>query len=346
MAWKWKRKATPRKSREERWKEHIERIAYKVYQNRLLIDRHGDSNSDWETAEKIVRNPWRFLLFTSHCSLIKLEKKIWEPLLNWANNQALLSLLGLIGNVGIIIAVVTYIGSEKQRRDAEVRNAWQTITSAYGQPGSGGRIEALEFLNASPGANWRWRVLPWLCERNQRQTPRVWFICFTWPAESLAGISLAVDSIDETDSEDSEEPSNHSSAGAYLAGAYLYDINLEGAFLRSANLEGANLGSANLEGADLWGANLEGAFLGIANLEGAYLRSANLEGAVLVSANLEGVDLWGANLEGAYLSRANLEGVQNLTEEQLAQAKLCQTILPEHITLDSDRDCEALGTPQ
>jgi hypothetical protein len=105
---------------------------------------------------------------------------VWEPLLRWADNQALISLLGVVGNIGILIAVVSYVGSEKQRRDAEVLNAWQTLTSAYGQSGSGGRIQALEFLNASPGANWR-RRFPWFCA----PLP----LC-TWPQESLAGIDL------------------------------------------------------------------------------------------------------------------------------------------------------------
>ena len=68
-----------------------------------------------------------------------------EPVLKMLQQMALLEILSLIGNVGLIIAVATYVGSEKQRRDAEVLNAWQTLTSAHGQTGNGPRRRALEF---------------------------------------------------------------------------------------------------------------------------------------------------------------------------------------------------------
>lgn len=113
----------PRKAKAEQQREDIERVAWELYQNRSRLGRPGDAKSDWEKAEKIVRNPIKALLFACHRPLIKLEKGLWEPLLAWANDQAMLSLLGVIGNLGLIIAVATYIGSEKQRRDAEVLNA-------------------------------------------------------------------------------------------------------------------------------------------------------------------------------------------------------------------------------
>lgn len=237
--------------------------------------------------------------------------------------------------MGVIIAVVTYVGTEKQRRDAEILNAWQTITNAAGESGNGGRIRALEFLNASPGANWR-RKFPWVCAPHP--------LC-VWPSESLAGINLSVDAIPEIIENDSGNRPRVFLQGIELSGANLWDANLEGANLWDANLEGANLEDANLEGANLWDANLEGAGLKDANLKGANLGKANLEGAYLGFVNLEGTNLWGANLEGAGLFRANLKGVISLTEGQLTQAKLCLTILPEGITLNPDRDCAELLNP-
>lgn len=136
MPWSLKRKTTPRKSQEDKHKENTEQIAYQIFQNRQLLGRSGNQQSDWQIAEKIVRSPIRRTLFASHCQFIKLEKSVWEPLLAWANNQALFGLIGVIGNISIIVGVVVYVGSEKHRRDAEVLNAWQTITSAYGQSGN------------------------------------------------------------------------------------------------------------------------------------------------------------------------------------------------------------------
>ncbi|MEM8612672.1 MAG: hypothetical protein AAGF93_11685 [Cyanobacteria bacterium P01_H01_bin.105] len=102
MPWPWKRKSRSQKTSEEKQREHIERVAHELYQNRLLLNRSGDTQSDWKTATKIVLSDWQTTLFASNRPLIQLEKKVWEPLLDWANNQALLRLIGLVGNVGLI----------------------------------------------------------------------------------------------------------------------------------------------------------------------------------------------------------------------------------------------------
>ena len=138
MLFKRKRRFAPQQSSEEKLRSRTEETAQQLYQNRLILKKEGDEKSDWKLAEKIMESPVRSALLSFHTRFIQLEKRVWEPLLAWANRQALLGLLGLMGNVGIIVAVTTYIGSEKQRRDAEVLNAWQTITNASGQAGSGG----------------------------------------------------------------------------------------------------------------------------------------------------------------------------------------------------------------
>ena len=266
-----------------------------------------------------------------------------ERILGWLQRLALLEILGIIGNIGIVIAVATYVGSEKQRRDAEVLNAWQTITNAHGQAGSGGRIQALEFLNASPGANWR-RKFPWFCAPHP--------LCL-WSRENLAGINLAVDSTESAVEDNGEDTFGRSqtvssSSGVYLAQvqlprAYLNLANLQDALLMEANLQNAILRGANLQNALLWKANLQDADLKQTNLRGADLPKANLQGAYLVEANLQGALLRDADLQGAYLAKANLRGVESLEIEQVAQAKLCLTKLPPDIDLPENRDCVELG---
>ena len=259
--------------------------------------------------------------------------------------------MGLIGNVGIIVAVATYVGSEKQRRAAEVLNAWQTITNTYGQAGSGGRIQALEFLNASPGANWR-RKFPWFCA----PLPPC-----TWPAENLAGVNLTADlpekAVEEKRSAvtrklgdernsvylDKIQLPNAFLSYAKLENAILGGANLENADLFAANLENTDLSSANLKGADSGSANLKGALLSSANFEGALLQDSNLEGASLRDANLKGANLGSANLKGTDLGFANLEGVKKLEADQIMEAKLCFTELPAAIDLPANRDCSELG---
>ena len=161
---------------------------------------------------------------------------------------------------------------------------------------------------------------------------------------------------------------------ANLNGANLSSANLDGASLNSANLNRANLSDARLPNADLRGANLfettlrnaalyntnlSGALvfhtilsdvdLRDADLSGAFLsdtnlRDADLSGADLSEAFLHGVDLSGTDLSRAFLLGADLSGTdlseaQGLTMEQLSEARLCGTTLPEGIELNSDRGC-------
>ena len=335
MPLSWKRKSKPKRSRKEEQQERVNRIAWDLYENRFSHNKKIDKDNIWTIAKHIAASRLKRALFACNRPLIKLEKFIWEPTLAWADNQALLSLLGIVGNVGLIIAVGMYIGSEKQRRDTEVLNAWQTLTNTHGQAGNGGRIHALEFLNASPrnkeynypGANWRRRAsCLWIC---------------TWPSESLAGIDLSTATIEipepDTKKESFNEPqSDVDPRRVYLARvqlpwAALTMANLERANLWAANLKGATLTEANLEKATLTGANLERATLWKANLERADLREVKLQEAFLLDTNLEGANLRAANLERANLREANLEGTNlreaNLEGTNLREANLEETFL-------------------
>ncbi|WP_448169545.1 pentapeptide repeat-containing protein [Leptolyngbya iicbica] len=133
---------------------------------------------------------------------------------------------------------------------------------------------------------------------------------------------------------------------ANLQSAILRNANLQGAELQQANLQDANLGQnlisleqTNLQDTNLGGANLQNAMLWNANLQSAILRNANLQGAELQQANLQDADLQDANLEFVNLAGADLRRVSYLTEEQLAEAILCGTKLPDYIELDGNRDC-------
>jgi uncharacterized protein YjbI with pentapeptide repeats len=93
-------------------------------------------------------------------------------------------------------------------------------------------------------------------------------------------------------------------------------VELSGAYLNDTDLVTADLGGAELSDAKLSSANLSDANLGGANLSGAILNAAYLFGA-----NLSGANLSGANLSDANLSDANLEGTQEVSDEQLAEAR-------------------------
>ncbi len=151
------------------------------------------------------------------------EKKILEPGLSWTDKQAFFDILGRLGNLAIIIGVISFIFTEDSRRNAEVFSAWQTITSAEGQSGSGGRVEALEFLNSRP------LKLPligftkdyWYWDQWSNQCKKTWRLGYWFPRQSLNGLSAPK--------------------------AYLSRIKLCGAYLSGANLQNTILYNANLQ---------------------------------------------------------------------------------------------------
>jgi len=207
------------------------------------------------------------------------------------NNR--LRIIGLIMNPFLLIGAITFIATEQQRRDAQVYQAWQVIIAAHDQPGSGGRIQALEFLNSTP------RRIPWFWLR--------------WERESLSGLEAPKAYLVPSRKDDKNK-------GIRLSMANLSYANLQGAKLARANLQGATLYGANLQEADLWQANLQEADLQYANLHLAHL-NANLHLAHLRHANLQGVDLKDANLQGAILEDANVQGA-DLSDAKLQNAKL------------------------
>ena len=309
----------PRKPKAEKQREDTERIALELYHNRLLRGKPGDEHSDWAKAEKIVRSPIRTTLFASNRPLIKLRQPTQQAfkLLAWDTPKWFLvtfpqlELVKLLA-VPLVLAAAGSIITGQIQREAN-QNA---VLKAYFD-----KLEELTFgqklLAETPNEGAivlaRGRTVAALHELDHaRKTQLIAFLA----ASDLSQIK-----------EESAEPVI-SFNGQNLSGLDLHEINLSNVDFQSSNLNSANL---------------QGAYLDSANLQGAYLDSANLQGASLDSANLEGASLYSANLQGASLNSANLSGARNLTQDQLALAKLCRTTPPEGIPLDPNRDCEELG---
>ena len=92
--------------------------------------------------------------------------------------------------------------------------------------------------------------------------------------------------------------------------------------LTHTQLVGVRLsGGANLNAAILIEADLREARLIAPRLAGANLIEADLRGARLIMADLRGADLRGAKLAGADLIEADLSEAENLTAEQVKDAK-------------------------
>ena len=114
-----------------------------------------------------------------------LERRILEPMDGWISRQAFFT---IAAQLAILVAIIAFIGSENTRRNNEVFTAWQTITSAHEQPGSGGRIQALEFLNSRP---LRFPWIGWTRDLfSDVKECRIKFIFGRrWKRKTLAGLS-------------------------------------------------------------------------------------------------------------------------------------------------------------
>ena len=295
------------KQQAKEYKQKIEKEAYLLWEADGKPE--GKDNYYWKLAKHKIRRKNILDLCNPYYLL---EKWVLEPVDAWISRQAFFTILERLGNLTLIVAVIAFIFGENVRRNNEVFSAWQTITSANGQTGSGGRIEALEFLNSRPRRfPWIWRTeegilrtkedsyLHYYWDEKEKKrkkeckVKRLWG--FRWKRQPLEGLSAPE--------------------------AYLRDIHLCGADLIGANLQKADLITANLQKADLWEANLQEAVLIRANLQETNLWEANLQEANLRGANLQKADLWEANLQEADLGEVNLQ------EADLIGANLQEALL-------------------
>jgi hypothetical protein len=164
------------------------------------------------------------------------------------SNWRFLEVLEYLGSFSVLIAVVFYFSESGNRIKQRHYQAWQVINTAQGKGGSGGRIEALQELNAD-------------------NVP-------------LTGVDVSQAFLQGLKLEHARlVRSNFSSAD--LRDADLQDADFDDANLDSANFHNANLRSASFEGADmnevtLLGSDLTGASFNDADLGAADLRQADL----------------------------------------------------------------------
>jgi len=207
----------------------------------------------------------------------RLKKKwavpfVWVELkMEWVayglNRWTFLEVLEYLGSLGVLVAVVFYFAESGDRLKQKHYQAWQVINSAQGKGGNGGRMEALQELNADG----------------------VPLVGVDLSSAFLQGVRLKKANLmranfDQADARDAE-----------LEGARMDDASLRNANFRGAKFNGASLRESVLDEADLTGAELGGANLSGASLEDADLRDADLEGVnwkdlkSVKGANLQGV---------------------------------------------------------
>jgi hypothetical protein len=213
----------------------------------------------WSERKARTRHRWLIPLFAVDWA--------WEWLAFLLSNWSFLEVLEYLGSFSILIGVIFWFSESGDRIQQRHYQAWQVINTAQGKGGNGGRIEALEELNAD----------------------RITLTGVDVSSAFLQGLRLPRARL----------------MRANLSSADLRDSDLDHADLAWANLNGANFRNADLQNAvfdhatlrdcDLAGASLAGAHLDQADLTNSDLRGADLRGlawqglAGAVQANIAGV---------------------------------------------------------
>ena len=197
----------------------------------------------WKERREKVRRAWAL-------PFVRVEYAM-EWVAHWLSNWRFLEVLGYLERFGVLVAVIFYFGESGDRVKQKHYQAWQVINSAEGKGGNGGRIEALEELNADG----------------------VSLVGVDLSSAFLHGVRLRKAAL-------SRATFNGADArDAELAGADLQNASLRGANFRQAVLDGVDLRESMLDEADLNGAVLRGADLTGSSLADADLRGADLQGA-------------------------------------------------------------------
>ncbi len=161
---------------------------------------------------------------------------------------SVLEVLEYAGTLSILVGVIFYFADAGDRLQQKHYQAWQVINTAQGKGGNGGRIDALEQLNAD----------------------HVDLVGIDVGGAFLRDVKLPSAALNRANM-----------SAADMRGANLNHAALEGAILRSTNLRGGDLSGARLAEANMTDADLNGAILAGADLTKAILDEADLRGADL-----------------------------------------------------------------
>jgi len=213
----------------------------------------------WKTLRAGIKHSWL------------LPFRAFEWLWEWAafalSRWSFLEALEYMSSLSVLVAVIFYFSESGDRIKQRHYQAWQVINTAQGKGGSGGRMEALQELNAD----------------------KVPLVGFDVSSAFLQGIRLERAKMLRADLNAADL------RGSTLTFADFTYANLRWANFRESYLESTVLSNADMTNADLAGSNLTGAKLDGTNLSSADLRRANIQGidwkriAAINQANIAGV---------------------------------------------------------
>ena len=200
--------------------------------------------------------PWRQFRWRSRNPLL-VPVLFVEWLSEWAawflGRSVFLEVLEYCGTLSILVGVIFYFAGAHDRREQRHYQAWQVINTAQGKGGNGGRIDALQDLNADG--------IP--------------LVAVDLSGDAfLRNINLPNAELLRADISGSDMRDSNL-RNADLADAALFSTNFRGASLANARLNDSNLIEADLSNADLSGADLSKSMLDQADLRNTDLSGIN-----------------------------------------------------------------------
>jgi len=192
---------------------------------------------------------------------------IWEWTAYALSNWTFLEVLDYLETFSVLIAVIFYFSESGDRVKQRHYQAWQVVNTSQGKGGSGGRIDALQELNAD----------------------RVPLVGVDVSGAFLQGVRLDKAKLLRSNFSAADVRDGRFSS-ADLTNAILRSANFRGGDLSHALLRDAVLDDSDLTGADLTGAELSGASFVGADLTNAELREIHWEHiASIKDANISAV---------------------------------------------------------
>jgi hypothetical protein len=212
----------------------------------MILHLPRERPAAWSIKKQSIRRRWLipFVAF----------EWMWDWVAFLLSRWSFLEVLEYLGTFSVLIAVIFYFSEAGDRIKQRHYQAWQVINTAQGMGGSGGRIEALQELNAD----------------------KVPLVGVDVSSAFLQSVDLHGANLMRSDFSSADLRSSNL-ASANLTFANLNSANLRGALLAHANLAQADLRDCDLTGSGLAGADLSGAALDDADLRGADLQNARWE---------------------------------------------------------------------
>jgi hypothetical protein len=244
----------------------------------MILHGARERPASWDSLTSRIQRRWLipFIAF----------EWIWDWVAYLLSHWSFLEVLDYLGRFSILVAVVFYFSESGNRIKQRHYQAWQVINTAQGKGGSGGRIEALQELNAD----------------------KVPLVGVDVSSAFLQGLKLEQANLLRADFSAADVRRSD------LQFADFTNANLHSANFREGNLEKASFQSADMTDADLSGSNLAGAKLDDADISGADLRFADLRGVEwrhlrkVTASNIAGVK----NAPGGFVEWALQNGAVQL----------------------------------